>query len=168
MECSLSLSLSLAGKKILIKFVAQAIPLYYMGVFILPASLCEEIERIMNSFYWGSNKSSRRGINRKWWDKLTLHKSLWGLCFRNMEAFNLSMLGNQSWKLLTDSSSLLTHVLTHQCLPTRVNLSNRGIPCNKSCVSCKLLAESHMHIFFVCSKAFKCWDRIGIDNIIWD
>lgn len=55
---------------------------------------------------------------------------------------------------------------THQCLPTRVNLSTRGIPCTKSCVSCDLLAKSHMHIFFICSKSIECWDRLGIDNII--
>jgi len=46
-----------------------------------------------------------------WWDKLTLPKNHGGLGFRNMEAFNLSMLGKQSWKLLSDSSSLLTRVL---------------------------------------------------------
>jgi len=104
-------SLSHAGKEVLIKSVAQAIPSYCMGAFLLPTSLCEEIERIMNSFYWGSNKNGRRGINWKRWDKLTLHKSHGGLGFRDMEAFNLSMLGKQSWKLLTDSTSLLTRVL---------------------------------------------------------
>lgn len=45
-----------------------------------------------------------------WWDKLTLHKSLGGLIFRNMVAFSLSMLGKQSWKLLTNSNYLLTQI----------------------------------------------------------
>jgi hypothetical protein len=53
------------------------------------------------------------------WDKLTLHKSLGGLDFRNMEAFNLSMLGKQSWKLLSDSSSLLTRILKAKYFPRR-------------------------------------------------
>lgn len=47
-------SLSRAGKEVLIKPVAQAIPSYCMGAFLIPSSLCEELERIMNSFYWGS------------------------------------------------------------------------------------------------------------------
>ena len=55
-----------------------------------------------------------------------------------------------------------------QCLPKMVNLSNRGISCNKSCVSCDILVEFLMQIFFVCSKVFECWDRIGIGNIIRD
>lgn len=65
----------------------------------------------MNSFYWGSQKNYRHGINWMWWDKLTLHKSLGGLRFRNMVAFSLSMLDKQSWKLLTSLNYLLTQIL---------------------------------------------------------
>jgi len=39
------------------------------------------------------------------------------------------------------------------CLPTQANLLPRGIPCDDSCVSCDQLAETHMHVFFVCPKA---------------
>jgi len=52
--------------------------------------------------------------------------------------------------------------LAHQCLPTRVNLISCGIPCADSCVCCDLLAETYMHLFFVCSKAVNCWEQIGI------
>jgi len=104
-------SLSRAGKEILIKSITHAIPSYCMGAFLFHASLCEEIERMMNSFYWGSKKNGRRGINWMRWEKLTYHKTRGGLGFHNMEAFNLSMLGKQSWKLLTDSTSLLTRIL---------------------------------------------------------
>ena len=110
-------SLSRAGKEILIKSVAQAIPSYCIGAFLIPSSLCDEIERMMNSFYWGSKKNGRRGINWMRWDKLTLHKSLSGLGFRNLESFNLSMLGKQSWKLISDSTSLLTWVLKAKYFP---------------------------------------------------
>jgi len=43
--------------------------------------------------------------------------------------------------------------LAHQCLPTRANLISHDIPCADSCVCCDLLAEAHLHLFFVCSKA---------------
>lgn len=45
------------------------------------------------------------------WDKLTLYKNLGGFGFHNLEAFNHSMLGKKSWKLLTDSTSLLAKAL---------------------------------------------------------
>jgi len=54
--------------------------------------------------------------------------------------------------------------LAYQCLPTRVNLATQGIPCDDTCVSCETLVESHMHIFFVCSKEMECWDRIDLGN----
>jgi hypothetical protein len=43
--------LSQAGKEVLIKSVAQAIPSYCMGVFLLPTSIGDEIERMLNSFW---------------------------------------------------------------------------------------------------------------------
>jgi hypothetical protein len=53
--------LSQAGKEVLIKVVAQAIPLYYMSVFLLPTSLCRELNVMMNQYWWG-NQSSNKGI----------------------------------------------------------------------------------------------------------
>ena len=112
-------ALSRVGKEVLIKSVAQAIPSYCMGVFLIPSSLCEEIERIMNSFHWGSKKNGSRDINWLRWDKLTIHKSMGGLDFQNLEAFNLSMLGKQGWKLLNDPKSLLTRIFKAKYFPRR-------------------------------------------------
>jgi hypothetical protein len=39
-------------KEVLIKSVAQAIPTYVMGVFKLPATLCEEMEQLIR-YFWG-------------------------------------------------------------------------------------------------------------------
>lgn len=47
--------LSRAGKKILLKLVARAIPSYVMSIFAILVSLGEELERMMNSFWWDSN-----------------------------------------------------------------------------------------------------------------
>ena len=45
--------LSKAGKEILIKVVAQAIPTYTMSCFKVPDSLCEELIGMIRNFCWG-------------------------------------------------------------------------------------------------------------------
>lgn len=45
------------------RLVAQAIPSYCMSTFLLPNSLGDEIQNMLNSFWWGPNKNSGREIN---------------------------------------------------------------------------------------------------------
>ena len=45
--------LSKAGKEVLIKAVAQSIPIYTMGVFQLPVKLCNELNLMCGRFWWG-------------------------------------------------------------------------------------------------------------------
>jgi len=109
--------LSRAGKEVLLKSIAQAIPTYCMSAFLLPTTFGEEIECMMNSFYWGSKKNGGRSINWLNWDKMTAYKDQGGLNFRDLEGFNLAMLGKQGWKLITKSSYLLTRVLKAKYFP---------------------------------------------------
>lgn len=55
-------SLSKAGKDVLLRTVAQTIPSYAMSCFLLPKSLCVELERMMNSYWWGSQENNKKGI----------------------------------------------------------------------------------------------------------
>ena len=45
--------LLIEGREILIKVVAQAVPIYIMGCFLLPKGLREDIEGMMRNFWWG-------------------------------------------------------------------------------------------------------------------
>ena len=56
-------SLSKAGKEILLKTVVHVILMYVMTVFLLPSTLCIEVERMMNAFWWGKSGLNSRSIN---------------------------------------------------------------------------------------------------------
>ena len=49
--------LSIGGREILIKVVAQAMPSYTMGCFLLSMSLCDDIEGMMRNFFVGTKAS---------------------------------------------------------------------------------------------------------------
>ncbi|GMI86526.1 hypothetical protein HRI_002321900 [Hibiscus trionum] len=55
-------SLSTGGKEIYIKSVLQALPLYAMGCFLFPRSLCNELESMFARFWW-QKSASKRGMH---------------------------------------------------------------------------------------------------------
>lgn len=108
-------SLSRAGKEILLKTVAQAIPSYVMSVFVIPRGLCAEIERLMNSFWWGSG--ANRGIHWFSWERLSIPKKNGGLGFRRLYDYNIAMVAKQGWRLLKHPDSLMARVLKARYFP---------------------------------------------------
>lgn len=54
--------LSKDGKEVIIKSVLQSIPTYFMSIFLLPSSLEDEIQSLINCFGWGGSSTTRRGI----------------------------------------------------------------------------------------------------------
>jgi len=71
--------LSKAGKEVMIKFVLKAIPNYCMSMFLLPHSLIEEIHKMLNAFWWSSEKGARRGFHWFCWEKLAMRKDQGGM-----------------------------------------------------------------------------------------
>lgn len=61
--------LSFAGREVLLKAVAQAIPTYIMSLFRLPLGLCHDIQRLMARFWWGCKEDERK-ISWVAWDKM--------------------------------------------------------------------------------------------------
>jgi hypothetical protein len=73
-------NMSSGAKEVLIKSVAQAIPMYVMGIFKLPRILCDEMTQLIWYFWWG-NEEGQRKIHWIAWDKLLLLKSCGGMGF---------------------------------------------------------------------------------------
>ena len=91
--------LSIAGREILIKIVAQATPTYTMNCFKLPDSLCNELNSLVSNFWWGQRDKERK---LAWiaWEKMCKPKVDGGMGFKDLKAFNLALLAKQGWQLI--------------------------------------------------------------------
>lgn len=112
-----SKSISRAGKSILIKNVAQSIPSYCMSCFLLPKSFCQELERMLNKYWWCTSSNDRRGISWLSWDAMSTSKSKGGMGFRNLYGFNIALLGKNCWNFIKKPQSLVARVFKARYYP---------------------------------------------------
>lgn len=73
--------LAQAGREVLIKAIAQALPTYVMGVFKLPMSVCDDLNQMVRNYFWRSSKGKRK-THWKAWETLILPKQMGGRGFR--------------------------------------------------------------------------------------
>ena len=66
---------------------------YVMTSFLLPVSLADELQKMFNSFWWGSKRDGGRFLHWLSWDKMCVNKEGGRLGFWNLHCFNLAMLG---------------------------------------------------------------------------
>lgn len=108
--------LSKAGKEILIKAVAQAIPVYAMACFDLTKSFCDQLSTMICRYWW-SQMEKDNTMHWVSWERMTLPKSDGGLGFRNLHHFNIAMLARQAWRLLKNPDALCARVLSAKYYP---------------------------------------------------
>jgi hypothetical protein len=102
--------LSIGGKEILLKAIAQAIPAYAMSVFNIPKNICKAICNAIAKFWWGGSSTQRKMHWMAWW-KMCIPKNEGGMGFRDLHCFNQAMLAKQCWRLLSDPDSLCAQIL---------------------------------------------------------
>ena len=72
--------LSMGGKEILIKAIAQAVPIYTMSCFLLPKDLYDDLESMERNFWWGQQQQEKK-IAWVAWKKMCKSKSQVGMGF---------------------------------------------------------------------------------------
>jgi hypothetical protein len=59
--------LSMGGKEILLKVVAQSISVYAMSVFLLLKNICKKITDVISQYWWGDSEEEKKIHWYSWW-----------------------------------------------------------------------------------------------------
>ncbi|KAH9715585.1 hypothetical protein KPL71_021114 [Citrus sinensis] len=97
---------SKGGKEVLIKAIAQAVPIYAMSVFKIPQGLCDDIQKVIAKFWWGS-KNEWKGIHWARWERLNKAKCRGGMGFKEFSCFKHALVAKQGWRILQFPDSLM-------------------------------------------------------------
>jgi hypothetical protein len=103
-------TLSQAGRTVLIRSTAAAIPAYAMSTFLLPVSLCRILDSRFKDFWWGFPPDKTRNLCLKSWDSICLPMNQGGLGLRKMEITNLALITKLGWKFLHSNSLWVEHL----------------------------------------------------------
>lgn len=108
--------MSEAGKEVMLKSVIQALQVYSMSCFKLPKGVRNEITKIMAIFWWSKGEKEDK-LHLKAWGKMTEAKENGGLRFKDLEVFNLALLGKQIWRLIAKPNLLMSKVTKSKYYP---------------------------------------------------
>lgn len=152
--------LSKTGKLTPIKSSAQTTPNFWMSLFLIPDSICDEIERKMNAFLWGRG-SNGRGVKLITWKRLCVPKEFGGLGLKELKKFNMAMSAKQGWRLLTEANLLVITVMK-AIYYSEMNLLNAELGHNPSYVSRGIFASLE-------AVRAIAWRKIGDeeDTMVW-
>ncbi|KAA3461043.1 reverse transcriptase [Gossypium australe] len=156
--------LSQGRKEVFIKAVLQAIPTFLMACFLIPKTLCKDLEGIIAKFWWQKSRN-RKGLHWCAWKKLCLLNEDGGLGFQNLANFNVALLAKQGWRFINHPDSLLARTLKAKYYPNsnflEARLGNLPSLTWRSVWAAKGLLDKGM-----------CWrggkgDKISIWNNLW-
>nr|XP_051230109.1 uncharacterized protein LOC127348034 [Lolium perenne] len=168
--------LACAGREVFLKTVIQAIPLYSMSCFKLTKKVCKSFSSITGRYWWSSSLD-RKSVHWVSWKELAKPKVKGGMGFRDLELYNVALLGKHGWRLMTNPSSLCARVLKvwklnvvpivrvfwwrvlRGIFPVESILKHRHIAEIARCKICLDADEDLMHALVQCSHAKKFWEE---------
>ncbi|TYK26658.1 uncharacterized protein E5676_scaffold313G003080 [Cucumis melo var. makuwa] len=97
--------LSFAGRLQLVHSVLRSFQVYLASVFVLPAYVHNEVDKILRSYLWRGKEEGRGGIKVAWVD-VCLPFEEGGLGIRDGPSWNIASTLKILWLMLTNSGSL--------------------------------------------------------------
>ncbi|GAU18320.1 hypothetical protein TSUD_202090 [Trifolium subterraneum] len=156
------------SKEIMIKSVLQAISSYVMSMFILPASLIDDIEKMINAFWWRSgstNNNNTKSIHWLAWEIVACPKAYGGLGFRNFEVFNKAMVAKQVWHIVQNPNSLVAKLIKARYFP-RSSLFEALLGYNPS-FAWHSMCQAREILFLGCRWQIGSGDNIRVMHDLW-
>ncbi|KAK1362280.1 hypothetical protein POM88_046754 [Heracleum sosnowskyi] len=102
-------SLNKAGKLVLLNSSLDNIPTYWLSLFKIPSSVCQNIEKIRRDFFWGTVNSKGK-ISKKMhhisWKKIILRKEHGGLGISDVHSRNTVLLSKWIPRCVATSDEL--------------------------------------------------------------
>ncbi|KAG8374862.1 hypothetical protein BUALT_Bualt10G0039700 [Buddleja alternifolia] len=132
--------LSFAGRLVVLKSIAQALPIYHMSSFLMPKSICLKIDSLMRRFWWG-HKEGSRGFNPVCWELVCSPKSVGGLGLRKMEHINQALVSKLAWNVAANPPKIWVQILSAKYL-TNSNLFHVSSPAHNPSWTWKDICKS--------------------------
>ncbi|XP_010674016.1 uncharacterized protein LOC104890294 [Beta vulgaris subsp. vulgaris] len=115
------LSLSIAGRMLLINSVLSMLSLNILSVFLIPKTIADRLNSIFARFLWAGTREAKP-IYWKSKDTLELPKGSGGLGIRNVHLFNKALLAKQATRIHNSPQLLISRVYCAKYKNTPVNM----------------------------------------------
>jgi hypothetical protein len=126
--------ISLGGRIVLINFVLNSLPIFFLSYLKMPSKVWKEVIKIQRKFFWGGLSSRSRMCWVKW-EEICKPKKEGGLGVKNLCLMNLSLLAKWRWKLLVDGDELWKKVIVAKYGGNAIGCANLEIENNRAYAS---------------------------------
>ncbi|GJR69769.1 RNA-directed DNA polymerase, eukaryota, reverse transcriptase zinc-binding domain protein [Tanacetum coccineum] len=103
-------ALSIDGRLTLLKSVLGSIPIFYMSIYRVPASVLKKLEAIRCNFFNGHEEGSRKASWTKW-NNVLADKCNGGLGVSSLFALNRGLMMKWMWRFYSYDTSLWSNVI---------------------------------------------------------
>lgn len=99
------------GLLVLTNAVLTSLPLYFLSFYKIPTFILNRLKRLQCHFFMGGSLGEKRKIACVSWDVVCKSKEKGGLGVKNLEWFNIALLGKWVWRLLVGNNALWSKLL---------------------------------------------------------
>jgi len=102
--------LSRGGRLTLLKSTLCSLPIYFMSLFIIPASIANTVEKIIRDFLWNCNDNGN-GLHWLQWNEVCRLKKEGGLGIRPLRDMNDALKTKWLWRFAKEDDAMWKNVI---------------------------------------------------------